>query len=77
MKTGRGHCRHTENFKRMEKEDNEAITPSKKGKKTRRGSTTIQRTCNMARKIWVQMGLPFLFEKRSGRYVARHGVAMR
>ena len=35
------------------------------------------RTCNMAKKIWVQMGLPFLFEKNCRKNVACHGVGLR
>ena len=34
------------------------------------------RTSIMARKMWVQMKLPFLYEK-SGKYAACHGMGMR
>ena len=34
------------------------------------------RTCNVARKIWIQIGLLFLFERISEKYVASHGMGL-
>ena len=59
---------------RMGNQDNGTSCSDSKDRKDEKRVEFHARTCNMARKRWIQMGLPFVYEVNCRKYVASHGI---